>query len=232
MRRDFIRNQSLISAQQRLINAERIEWKDAMNFDLKILCINEDNEYYDEDFMKLGECVSYDILTLMPKPIKVKPRQNCMTASGTGGYCHANVRELVNRYGGKMITGYELYPNAHGIKLNWHSVWQTPEGKMVDVTQINGNNRVSEYLFVPICLSRSNLFPNSKGITPVLLGKTMKFFQKGTRDLDDSNAKALYEFTDRNAVKKSFYTSMQFAFTKTDFDYGEKENESHFNWVA
>jgi len=35
MRRDFIRNQSLISAQQRLINAERIEWKDAMNFDLR-----------------------------------------------------------------------------------------------------------------------------------------------------------------------------------------------------
>ena len=196
-----------------------------MNFGLKEIPVS-----------KIGEIVSLDTLTLMPEPIKVTPRQTGMTSTGTFAHCHANVRELVNRYGGRMITGYELCWSPNGMILNWHSVWQTPEGKVVDVTQLKGRgtflNRMSEFLFIPICLSRSNLFPNTRHITPILLGKTMKYYEKGNGYDNDVNTEILFEFKDRNEVKIAFFIAMEFAFKRTEFDYAEKENESHFKRIA
>jgi len=236
-RKEVTRNKNLISAQQRLITAKRIGWKDAINFRLQISSYDEFGSK-EIPFLKIGEIVSLDTLTLMPEPIKVTPRQTGMTATGTFAHCHANVRELVNGYGGKMITGYELDVCPKGMKLNWHSVWQTPEGKVVDVTQLQGRedgkfyNRISDYLFVPICVSQDNLFPNSKGYTAVLSGNKMKYFDSNDDSIMTPKAEGVFEFKNRNAVKTGFYSQMRFVFKKSELNYVKTDNASQFRMCA
>jgi len=70
-------------------------------------------------------------------PIKVPIRERGMTSTGTPLRCHPNVAVLVSRYGGEKITGYyvDVYEGEDQIALMPHSVWKTPEGKLVDVTK-------------------------------------------------------------------------------------------------
>ncbi len=72
----------------------------------------------------------------MNNPIKVPQRKNGMTSSGKENYCHSNVESLVRRYGGKRMVGYLIQIECIGtITFISHSVWKTPEGKLVDVTK-------------------------------------------------------------------------------------------------
>lgn len=237
-RKEVTRNKNLISAQQRLITAKRIGWKDAINFRLQITVSIDGFGRKDIPYLKIGEIVSLDTLTLMPEPIKVTPRQTGMTATGTSAHCHANVRELVNNYGGKMITGYELCGSPNGMILNWHSVWQTPEGKVVDVTQLHGreegefHNRISDYLFVPICVSQDNLFPNSKGYTPVLSGNKMEWFGSNDDSVMTPKTEGVFKFKNRNAIKTGFYSQIRFVFKKSEHSYHKTENGSQFRMCA
>lgn len=64
-------------------------------------------------------------------------RRRGMTGSGTPKKCHSNVRLLVKKYGGKVVLGYTLNYTATTdgcIHFLHHSVWETPEGNIVDVT--------------------------------------------------------------------------------------------------
>ncbi len=74
------------------------------------------------------------------KVIKVPQRKNGMTSSGKANCCHPNVQLLVDTYGGERLVGYmvDTTPFPHiGLltELLFHSVWITPEGKLVDVTK-------------------------------------------------------------------------------------------------
>ena len=74
------------------------------------------------------------------KVIKVPQRKNGMTSSGKVNCCHPNVQLLVDTYGGERLVGYmvDSTPFPHiGLltELLFHSVWITPEGKLVDVTK-------------------------------------------------------------------------------------------------
>lgn len=56
------------------------------------------------------------------------------------GNCHLNVLEHVAAYGGKMVNGWLLAKNSRlnkcGVWLwSFHSVWQTDDGLLVDVTK-------------------------------------------------------------------------------------------------
>ena len=75
-------------------------------------------------------------LNLSSKPEKVKVRQNGITASGIPNECHCNVAYIVKRFGGKRVIGYAVhyYPEKKKVRLFSHSVWETPEGKLTDVT--------------------------------------------------------------------------------------------------
>lgn len=90
-------------------------------------------------------------------PIKVPIRRGCMTGSGKEGRCHWNVLELVKRYGGKRMRGFSFfivrgdYPRA--LVLTDHSVWITPESKVVDVTINSRTSRGAYQFFIPVSSS-------------------------------------------------------------------------------
>ena len=88
----------------------------------------------------------------------VPTREKGLTGSGEMGKCHANVASLVTRFGGKRVYGYVLKEtekeNTKGETVRHetflgHSVWETPEGKLVDVTW--GNSPFArKYYFIPL----------------------------------------------------------------------------------
>ena len=73
-------------------------------------------------------------LGLRETPLKVKVRKNGVTASGLPNECHGNVTFMVDNYGGNQVIGYMLTKHDGEIHLSHHSVWETPEGKLADVT--------------------------------------------------------------------------------------------------
>ncbi len=91
----------------------------------------------------------------MKKVQQVPIRKVGLTGSGRLLDCHTNVSKLVYAYGGSDVRGYEV--NIHrldgedvGISLNPHSVWKTPEGKLVDVS-LNAQGKKEDYLyFIPV----------------------------------------------------------------------------------
>lgn len=80
---------------------------------------------------------AFEKLNLPMRVIKVPHRTKGMTSSGITGRCHCNVGLLVSTYGGKHIKGYALDYSDGILELYWHSVWLTPEGKLVEVTGSN-----------------------------------------------------------------------------------------------
>lgn len=52
--------------------------------------------------------------------------------------CYQNVRTVVEQEGGKALFGWEVGPNGSdpeiGIELHAHSIWQRPDGTLVDIT--------------------------------------------------------------------------------------------------
>ena len=63
-----------------------------------------------------------------------------LTGSGTAGFCHDNAIRLCFMFGGKRMVGYEvtcfgLNPPDEEWSFTFHSVWITPEGKMVNPTR-------------------------------------------------------------------------------------------------
>ena len=71
--------------------------------------------------------------------IKVPQRKRGLTSSGKERNCHPNVQLLVDTYGGKRMVGYEVSMNKfcdiRFFDILFHSVWMTPENKLVDVTK-------------------------------------------------------------------------------------------------
>jgi hypothetical protein len=72
------------------------------------------------------------------KIVEVPIRKKGFTGRMPSGNCHSNVNYLINTIGGRRVTGYHIrkpkLPNKDGYCLFHHSVWESPEGKLVDVT--------------------------------------------------------------------------------------------------
>ena len=83
-------------------------------------------------------------------------RKNGLTGSGVLGKCHGNVAKLVTVYGGKVVNGFTIekdFDSDIGGKLltfSNHSVWQTPEGKLVDVTYNKVSTGQDTFWFSPV----------------------------------------------------------------------------------
>jgi hypothetical protein len=70
----------------------------------------------------------------------IKRRKKGLTGKGIQGNCHFNVQQWVDKIGGERIRGWLLYRNRSLMNKGlwiwvFHSVWKTPEGEIVDVTQ-------------------------------------------------------------------------------------------------
>lgn len=97
-------------------------------------------------------------------------RMEGLTGSGQLGKCHQNVRSLVLRFGGRCVFGYALAidhfisPEGKVCSIEkWyhHTVWETPEGKIVDVTWNQSSfvqNGIDRFLFIAL----DYYTPNSK----------------------------------------------------------------------
>ncbi len=104
--------------------------------------------------------------------LKVPIRMKGMTSKGRPLGCHSNVEYLVHHYGGKRMLGYMVHccidekSNVYVTDVAFmpHSVWITPEGKMVDVTKraisLNATNLLEDKsieTFIPVT-TNENLF--------------------------------------------------------------------------
>jgi len=91
----------------------------------------------------------------MKKIQQVPIRKVGLTGSGRLLDCHTNVSKLVYAYGGSDVRGYELNTHRLDGKVGYisftpHSVWKTPEGKLVDVS-LNAQGKKEDYLyFIPV----------------------------------------------------------------------------------
>ena len=70
----------------------------------------------------------------------VKRRRSGKTSEGEYRNCHTNVAYWVEHIGGESVNGWVLQRQSHMLSIGWwswtfHSLWKTPEGKLVDVTQ-------------------------------------------------------------------------------------------------
>ncbi len=89
----------------------------------------------------------------------LKPKDG---VKGKAGRCHFNVRDFVQKHGGSMVNGWLLnrHPesNDNGF-YGWtfHSVWLTPENKLVDVTEDKNYLNRDKSIFVPDANRKANL---------------------------------------------------------------------------
>lgn len=84
---------------------------------------------------------------------RLKKDKHKYSVNAKTGECHLNVQLFVDRYGGKRISGWLLrrtYLADKGVYA-WlfHSVWQTPEKKWLDVTFDKEYAGRDKTIFVP-----------------------------------------------------------------------------------
>lgn len=69
--------------------------------------------------------------------------------------CHNNVKRYVEKFGGEMLNGWLLYRDEKFIDemgawvWHYHSVWITPKGKLVDVTDNDKYRNLPLSTFMP-----------------------------------------------------------------------------------
>lgn len=73
---------------------------------------------------------------LMVRKLKEKDKLNI---KGEAGNCHMNVKKYIDKHGGSAVSGWLLnrVPRLmdNGMYVwSFHSVWQKPDGKLLDVT--------------------------------------------------------------------------------------------------
>ena len=93
--------------------------------------------------------------------IKVKRRKRGMTSSMKMNGCHSNVRILVEQFGGKQLVGYVIEKEKDGIPFHifYHSVWITPEGKVIDPTSLPEDEIKEDYTyFSPVFIYQDDGF--------------------------------------------------------------------------
>lgn len=162
MKRKVKKNEQIIKNQQALIGGKRVDWSEVENwyvFDDVYMIATGEIESWSH---RIGDACDVNKLRFLPKPIVVTPRQKGLTSTGESHNCHSNVIELVNRFGGSHIMGWELSHHHGTIVLNHHSIWKTPEHEFVDVTQLsaldNEYPRQNPFLFIPLVKASDNLW--------------------------------------------------------------------------
>lgn len=68
------------------------------------------------------------------------------------GNCHFNVIEHVNKYGGKVVSGWLFGSSGQTAKMgmwfwSFHSIWETADGLWIDVTEGKNNESKGRTVF-------------------------------------------------------------------------------------
>jgi hypothetical protein len=103
--------------------------------------------------------------------LKVPKRRRGLTSSGKPNHCHGNVRMLVDVFGGCEVYGYSLCAmNTTSTQVAFipHSVWMTPEGKLVEVINTKDEDD-AKYIWFEKIIGCTVFAPVSKlyGVSPI-----------------------------------------------------------------
>lgn len=49
-------------------------------------------------------------------------------------HCHPNCASIVKERGGKVVYGWAFWEHPKYLQAEFHSVWQTDDGKLIDIT--------------------------------------------------------------------------------------------------
>ena len=103
--------------------------------------------------------ISYRVLkklnSLGMRPIRVPIRQTGLSSQGDYLHCHVNVKKMVSRYGGKRLIGHTVGEHDKDcFEVFGHSVWITPENKVVCISKKNWTKQSFHYdkdylVFIP-----------------------------------------------------------------------------------
>lgn len=63
------------------------------------------------------------------------------------GDCFPNVERKVQREGGSAVYGWQFAEYAYMIEAEFHAIWQSPEGKIIDITP-SADPEAKQILFV------------------------------------------------------------------------------------
>lgn len=62
--------------------------------------------------------------------------------------CFNNVSRMVKQYGGSMISGWSVWQRGNMLlDAEAHAIWRTPDGKLIDITPHNYNEKRILFLF-------------------------------------------------------------------------------------
>lgn len=80
-----------------------------------------------ESIIELGKKLKMNV---EPVYIPVVPAQGCLINE-----CFPNVESMVQQHGGRQINGWSIWQWANiMVEAEAHSVWENPEGQLVDIT--------------------------------------------------------------------------------------------------
>jgi len=71
------------------------------------------------------------LIRLDSSPVKViyKPENFCKK-----NFCFPNIDQKIKRDGGQIVYGWQLWEHDFMIEAEFHAVWKSPQGNMLDIT--------------------------------------------------------------------------------------------------
>ena len=115
--------------------------------------MNINFKYENVDNSDMSYTLRQKLISLGLKAIRVPIRMNGISSQGEYMQCHANVKKIVQKYGGKRLIGQTLEVHEDGaVEALHHSVWITPENKVVDICKANRSKEELEkgyIVFIP-----------------------------------------------------------------------------------
>jgi len=109
-------------------------------------------KYEDADTSDLSYTMTKKLTSVGLKVIRVPIRMSGVSSQGEWMQCHVNVKKIVKKYGGKRLIGHTLDSYEYGIEAVAHSVWITPENKVVCICKSNRSEeelKKGYFLFIP-----------------------------------------------------------------------------------
>ena len=121
----------------------------------------------------------------LPISIRVPIRMRGLSSTGTPSLCHNNVTKMVKRYGGKRLVGHTIESHKGGLEVLDHSVWITPENKIVCITKGNYSKEIVDkgyVIFLPREIDETpNTLVKNSYYDFVVRGNSVEFLNnKGT----------------------------------------------------
>jgi len=146
-------------------------------------------EYANTDTSDLSIKMIKKLNSVGLKVIRVPIRMSGVSSQGQLSKCHINVKKIVKKYGGKRLIGHTIKVHEDGIEAFDHSVWITPENKVVCICKVNRSEEELDkgyVLFIPRMIDENldSLDKESINYDFIIVGKRFlaihPFASKGT----------------------------------------------------